>query len=63
MYLTLLTCLPDRDDFSDSEMNAVHLCYEYGGDSFVESRSVHIDSGTNCHDEPGYTGINLVVLL
>ena len=59
----LLTCIPARDDFSDSERNAVHLCYEYGGDSFVECRAIHIDSGTNCHYEPGYTGIYLVVLL
>lgn len=58
----LCVSLPDCDDFTDAERDAIHLGYENGGDSFVQRRTVHINCGTNCNDEPRHTAVYLVVL-
>ena len=55
--------LPDCDDLSSVQRNAVHLRDKDGGHSFIEGGTVHVDSGANWQHETSDTLIDAVVFL
>lgn len=55
--------IPDSNDVTETQMDAIHLGNEDGGNRLVECCAVHVNCGSDCHNKPCYSGIYLVVLL
>ena len=55
--------LPDGHHFTERERDVSHLRDEEGGNSFIQSRAVHVDGGADGHDKSRHTRINAVLIL
>lgn len=52
--------LPDSDKLSKAQIDVADLSDEYGGDCFVQRRSVHVDRGADRHHETSHPRVYAV---
>ena len=59
----MYSILPDCDDLSSVQRDAVHLRNKDGGHSFIKGGTVHVDGGANWQHETSDTFVDAVVFL
>jgi len=55
--------VPSSNDLADTEVYSPELCDEDSGHSFIQRRTIHVDSRTHRENKSGHPGIDVITLL